>query len=118
MQFTVTRPHLRNIFFRISTLLSLDILPVVVLDGSCPEVKSATVAARNKQAWGGGGQGQSPKRQQRRHFTGVLRDCQRLLQSLGVPCVTAPGEAEQYCAALNRAGLVDAVVSDDSTYLK
>ena len=72
MQFTVTRPHLRNIFFRINTLLSLDILPVVVLDGSCPDVKKATVAARNKQAFGGGGSsvpGQSPKRQQRRHFT-------------------------------------------------
>ena len=94
MQFTVTRPHLRNIFFRISTLLSLDILPVVVLDGAPPDVKKATVAARNKQAFGGGGgsvPGQSPKRQQRRHFTGVLKDCQRLLQSLGVPCVTAPG---------------------------
>ena len=25
MQFTVTRPHLRNLFFRINTLLSLDI---------------------------------------------------------------------------------------------
>ena len=42
----------RNIFFRINTLLGLDILPVVVLDGSCPEVKAATVSARNKQAWG------------------------------------------------------------------
>jgi len=115
MQFTVTRPHLRNIFFRINTLLGLDILPVVVLDGSCPEVKAATVSARNKQAWGERqNQQQSPKRQQRRQFTGVLRDCSRLLQSLGVPCVTAPGEAEAYCSALNRAGLVDAVVSDDS----
>ena len=118
MQLTVTRPHLRNIFFRVSTLLGLDILPVVVLDGAPPDLKKATVAARNQQVWGGGragpGQLQSPKRQQRRQFSGVLRDCERLLASLGVPCVTAPGEAEAYCAALNRAGLVDAVVSDDS----
>ena len=113
MQFTVTRPHLRNLFFRINTLLSLDILPVVVLDGSVPDLKKATVAARNQVQWGGG-QVQSPKRQQRRQFTGVLRDCERLLTSLGVPCVTAPGEAEAFCSALNRAGLCDAVVSDDS----
>jgi len=113
---SVTRPHLRNLFFRINTLLSLDILPVVVLDGTCPLAKSATVQARNAQTWGSkvAGIPDSPKRQQRRQFTGVLKDCQRLLVSLGVPCVTAPGEAEAYCAALNQAGLVDAVVSDDS----
>ena len=55
----------------------------------------------------------SPKRQQRSQFKGVLNDCGRLLDSLGVPCLVAPGEAEAYCAALNRAGLVDAVISDD-----
>ena len=31
-----------------------------------------------------------------------------------MPCITAPGEAEAYCAWLDTAGLVDAVVSDDS----
>ena len=77
---------------------SLDILPVVVLDGQCPEAKAATVSARNKLTWGDRrpeqrhGQMQSPKRQQRRQFTGVLRDCSRLLQSLGVPVIAAPGE--------------------------
>jgi len=116
ISYTVTRPHLRNLFFRINTLLSLDILPVVVLDGSCPVAKAATVQARNALAWGTKVPGvpDSPKRQQRRQFSGVLRDCQKLVVSLGVPCVTAPGEAEAYCAALNQAGLVDAVVSDDS----
>ena len=97
-------------------MFSLDILPVVVLDGSCPQAKSATVQARNAVTWGTkvAGVPDSPKRQQRRQFGGVLKDCQRLVIGLGVPCVTAPGEAEQYCAALNQAGLVDAVVSDDS----
>ena len=81
MQFTVTRPHLRNLYFQINALLSLDILPEV-LDSSGAEA-----------------------RQQRRQFTGVLKDCQRLLTSLGVLCVTAPGEAEAFCSALNRTGL-------------
>eukprot|EP00092_Neocalanus_flemingeri_P006591 GFUD01007106.1.p1 GENE.GFUD01007106.1~~GFUD01007106.1.p1 ORF type:complete len:751 (-),score=215.74 GFUD01007106.1:6-2258(-) len=113
---SVTRPHLRNLFFRVNTLLSLDILPVVVLDGVCPVAKAATVQARNALTWGTkvAGVPDSPKKQQRRQFAGVLKDCQKLMLSLGVPCVTAPGEAEAYCAALNRAGLVDAVVSDDS----
>jgi len=113
---TVTRPHLRNLFFRLNTLLSLDILPVVVLEGSCPKAKSATVQARNAQVWGTKVPGlpDTPKRQLRRQFGGVLKDCQRLVESLGVPCVTAPGEAEALCSALNSAGLVDAVVSDDS----
>ena len=31
-------------------------------------------------------------RQQRRQFGAVLRDCAQLLQSLGVPCVSAPGK--------------------------
>ena len=123
----VTRPHLRNLFFRTHTLLSLDILPVIVLDGVCPEAKSATVQARKKvsglqilvfghqvpchqsyvrlgpiakctdvvdigsiqarnRARGAGGF-ESPKRQHRRQFKGVLNDCLRLAESLGVPCV-------------------------------
>jgi len=109
---SVTRPHLRNLFFRTHTLLSLDILPVIVLDGVCPDAKSATVQARNRARGAGGFD--SPKRQHRRQFKGVLNDCLRLAESLGVPCVRAPGEAEAYCAWLDNAGLVDAVVSDDS----
>jgi len=121
LAYTVTRPHLRNLFFRLNTLLSLDILPVVVLEGSCPIAKSATVEARNQARGLGGGisnsnpsVANSPKRQQRRQFSGVLRDCQTLTLSLGIPCLTAPGEAEAFCSWLNAAGLVDAVISDDS----
>ena len=38
MQFTVTRPRLRNLYCQINALLSLDILPEV-LDGSGAEVR-------------------------------------------------------------------------------
>ena len=68
MQFTVTRPHLRNLYLRINALLSLAILPVV-LDSSVPDLKKSTVAARPSGA---------EARQQRRQFTGGLGDCQRL----------------------------------------
>jgi len=119
----VTRPHLRNLVFRSTTLLNLDILPVFVLDGEPPAVKSATVAARNQLNWGSSQRpktnnlAQSPKVQKRRQFTGILQECKRLLVSLGAPVVTAPGEAEAFCAALDRAGLVDGVISDDSDSL-
>jgi len=123
----VTRPHLRNLIFRTQTLLGLDILPVFVLDGQAPKIKSATVASRNAQTWGPRGHQssqpsgaqiqQSPKVQKRRQFSGVLKECGRLLESLGVPVVTAPGEAEAFCAALDRCGVVDGVVSDDSDSL-
>ena len=68
MQFTVTRPHLRNLYFRINALLSLAILPVV-LGSSVPDLKKSTVAARPSGA---------EARQQRRQFSGyweIVRGC-------------------------------------------
>ena len=38
---------------------------------------------------------------------------QTLLTLLGVPFVTAPSEAEQFCAALNKSGSVDGVATED-----
>eukprot|EP00088_Acartia_fossae_P022092 TRINITY_DN2337_c0_g1_i18.p1 TRINITY_DN2337_c0_g1~~TRINITY_DN2337_c0_g1_i18.p1 ORF type:complete len:762 (-),score=172.59 TRINITY_DN2337_c0_g1_i18:137-2422(-) len=118
MQHRVTRPHLRNLVFRTNSLLSLDILPVFVLDGEAPKVKAQTVESRNLAIWGPNSRStqinSSPKVKQRRQFTGVLKECGKLLESLGVPYVIAPGEAEAYCAALDKAGLVDGVISDDS----
>ena len=46
-------------------------------------------------------------------FGGVVDECRALLRLFGVPCVVAPSEADCECAALEQAGLVDAVLSDD-----
>jgi len=117
-QHTVVRPHLRNLFFRTQTLLTLDILPVFVLDGAvAPKAKAATQQARNAATWGTKIPAGSPKQQVRKQLNAVLRDCANLLSSLGVPCITAVGEAEGFCAALDRAGVVDGVISDDSDSL-
>lgn len=44
-------------------------------------------------------------------------ECKELLTLIGVPCLTAPDEAEKYCAFLQRNGLVDYTVSDDTDCL-
>ena len=44
-------------------------------------------------------------------------ECKELLSLLGVSYITAPDEAEKYCAYLQRNGIVDYTVSDDTDCL-
>jgi flap endonuclease-1 len=46
-----------------------------------------------------------------------VEECKEVLRLLGVPYLTAPDEAEKYCAFLQRNGLVDYTVSDDTDCL-
>lgn len=43
--------------------------------------------------------------QGRTQFNHVLKQCEELLKHMGLECIQAPGEAEAYCAFLNRHGV-------------
>lgn len=59
-------------------------------------------------------------RQQKRDVDGLtdemVEEVMELLQLLGVPYMVCPMEAEAQCAALEKLGLVDGIITDDRYY--
>ncbi|ALC43084.1 Gen [Drosophila busckii] len=122
--FVHPRHHLKNLFFRTCYLIWEQVTPVFVLDGVAPKLKSQVIAKRNELQF----RGVRPKDKDkdatgtvtnksdkgRTRFNHVLKQCESLLLCMGIQCVQAPGEAEAYCAFLNKEGLVDGVISQDS----
>ncbi|NXI69238.1 GEN endonuclease, partial [Anseranas semipalmata] len=108
----VTKPHLRNLFFRFSFLTSMGIKLVFVMEGEAPRLKADTMSKRNEMRYG------PPKkhgaaRTGRSFFKSILKECLELLECLGVPWVQAAGEAEAMCAYLNAKGHVDGCITND-----
>ncbi|XP_064547433.1 flap endonuclease GEN [Drosophila montana] len=122
--FVHPRHHLKNLFFRTCYLIWEQVTPVFVLEGAAPKLKSQVIAKRNEMQF----RGVRPKDKDapaptqtaakndkgRTRFNHVLKQCENLLLSMGIQCVQGPGEAEAYCAYLNKHGLVDGVISQDS----
>ncbi|XP_014286236.1 flap endonuclease GEN [Halyomorpha halys] len=105
--------YLRNLFFRTSYLLLLGVKPVFVLEGVAPILKSNTIQQRLKN------RNQKidivpEKKVSRSRLSSLQKQCVDLLSSLGILCIQGPGEAEAYCAHLNRLGIVDGVITQDS----
>ncbi|KAJ5684029.1 uncharacterized protein N7477_000374 [Penicillium maclennaniae] len=90
-------PELRTLFFRLLKLLSLPIHPLFVYDGQHkpPFKRGKAVSARSY--------GSAP----------IIRRSKDLIERFQFPWHEAPGEAEAECARLQRAGVVDAVMSND-----
>ncbi|CAL8471936.1 g11478 [Coccomyxa elongata] len=99
-------------FDRIINYLRFGCTPVGVLDGEAPDEKLETLQARFFSRFGavGGGGGNS-------YFVSLCNLMAQLFRAMGLCVVQAPGEAEAMCAALNRAGHVDACVTKDSDAL-
>ncbi|XP_014061125.1 flap endonuclease GEN homolog 1 [Salmo salar] len=113
----VTKPHLRNLFFRVSSLTLMGVKLVFVMEGEAPKLKAETMSKRKDMRFGGFDKS-APKKQttkttNRGRFNAVLRECAEMLDCLGVPWVTAAGEAEAMCAFLDAQGLVDGCITND-----
>ncbi|XP_029792217.1 flap endonuclease GEN homolog 1 [Suricata suricatta] len=108
----VMKPHLRNLFFRISYLMLMDVKLVFVMEGEPPKLKADVISRRNQIRYGPSGKTWSQKTG-RSHFKSVLKECLDMLECLGIPWVQAAGEAEAMCAYLNASGYVDGCLTND-----
>ncbi|NXL92478.1 GEN endonuclease, partial [Alectura lathami] len=108
----VTKPHLRNLFFRFSFFTSMGIKLVFVMEGEAPRLKADTMSKRNEMRYGGAKK-HGAARTGRSFFKSTLKECLELLECLGVPWVQAAGEAEAMCAYLNAEGYVDGCITND-----
>ncbi|NWT99691.1 GEN endonuclease, partial [Urocynchramus pylzowi] len=108
----VTKPHLRNLFFRFSFFTSMGIKLVFVMEGEAPRLKADTMSKRNEMRYGPSKKA-GAVRTGRSLFKALLKECLELLECLGVPWVQAAGEAEAMCAYLNAKGLVDGCITND-----
>lgn len=112
----VTKPHLRNLFFRVSSLTLMGVKLVFVMEGEAPKIKAETMSKRTQGRLGGFQKSAAPKsttNTSRGRFNAVLRECAEMLDYMGVPWVTAAGEAEAMCAYLDSQGLVDGCITND-----
>ncbi|EAX81227.1 XPG I-region family protein, partial [Trichomonas vaginalis G3] len=120
-----TTSHLQGVLSRTVRLIESGVKPVYVFDGKPPEMKGAELAKRLERreeaqkelekAIESGDQEAIDKFSRRTvHLDKTqVEECKQLLECLGVPYVDAPCEAEAECAALNKAGLVDAMATED-----
>ncbi|RPD70264.1 PIN domain-like protein, partial [Lentinus tigrinus ALCF2SS1-7] len=91
-------PELRTLFFRLAHLFAKPVAVVFVEDGpDRPDMKRG-VHVRKKQHW-------------------LTKGMRALVEGFGFEWIQAPGEAEAELAAMNQAGLIDTVMSDDGDTL-
>uniref|UniRef100_A0A671SUV8 GEN1 Holliday junction 5' flap endonuclease n=1 Tax=Sinocyclocheilus anshuiensis TaxID=1608454 RepID=A0A671SUV8_9TELE len=110
----VTKPHLRNLFFRVSSLTLMGVKLVFVMEGDAPSIKAQTMSKRSEMRYGGAkAKPTAAKNTSRSRFKAVLRECAEMLDCLGVPWVSAAGEAEAMCAYLDSQGAVDGCITND-----
>lgn len=95
----------RNLFFRTSYLLQQNIFPVFVLEGTAPGLKHKTIAKRNEIRNEKDGKTTSKAKGTRNQFKAVLRQCEQMLNYMGLFCLPAAGEAEAMCAYLDQDGV-------------
>lgn len=116
--------HIYGIFHKIFTSIIYGILTVWVFDGVPPELKRKTLVDRRKTRKNAQKLLESGEYDDVNHKIRLskkafslsekyVNEVKELLDILGIPYVQALGEAEAQCAALNRSGKIDGVVTED-----
>ncbi|XP_046545843.1 flap endonuclease GEN homolog 1-like isoform X2 [Haliotis rubra] len=100
---------IRTIFYRTIELLKYGVKLVFVLDGEVPRVKQGCLNKRQGVRGSSGGGSNARTSRDRSLYKEVVD----LLESLGLPVVHSPGEAEKMCAYLNFTQAADAVLTED-----
>ncbi|KAM0687659.1 Elongation of fatty acids protein 2 [Conglomerata obtusa] len=117
--------HLVGMFYRTIRMVSSGIKPLYVFDGLPPTLKlfelqkrveKRETAIREYEDAVEKGDKEKMEMYDKRKVKVSKKhvdDCKKLLELMGVPFVTAPSEAEAYCAYLCRAKIVSAVATED-----
>ena len=129
--------HLIGIANRVKFYLMNNILPIFVFDGTPPEAKKYTIAKRHAakeklymrldelKLKNEITEDETGKKGIKEEMDKILSqlivikkihidECKELLNHCGIPFCTAPEDAEKYCAFLQKNGLVDYTVTDDT----
>ncbi|KAL5004480.1 hypothetical protein ScPMuIL_017936 [Solemya velum] len=108
----------RNLLYRILHLMSQGLKLLFVVEGKVPDVKRNTMIQRQKQNFGAlSPTCKSSQLADRSSFNCYTETSCELLDSLGVPWLRSEGEGEALCAQLNKDGVVDACMTEDSDVL-
>ena len=131
----VPNSHLIGIANRVKFYLMNGILPVFIFDGSPPEAKRNTIAKRHaakeklyiridelkKEIPGTESRAKEIQEEIEKISSQLIiikkchiEECKEMLNLCGIPFCTAPEDAEKYCAFLQKNGLVDYTVTDDT----
>ena len=117
--------HVQGMFNRTIRMMEAGIKPVYVFDGKPPPMKSGELAKRiarrakaekDLEAAKAAQNAEDIDRFQRRLVKVTKQhneECKELLRLMGVPCITAPCEAEAQCAELNKHGKVYGTATED-----
>ena len=104
--------HLSGLFYRTAKLLELNVRPVYIFDGKPHPLKKATISERSMRkekaqeeyeealAAGDMETARSKAMQTTRLTSEMVEESKRLLELMGVPHFTAPGEGEAQAAAM------------------